>query len=483
MEKIKHFFFVNTSTKQTIIKNTFWLFAGEAGGRLLKMGLIVYAARKLGASGWGIFAYAISIASLLMIFSDIGTDNLITREATQKKEDYKVIVSVTLLLKSIILTISIFLVIFVSPYISHIKEAKVLFPIVGIIFLFDAIRSIGFAINRVLEKMERETIIKIIMNFIILGLGIVLININPLPISMAIAYAIGSISGAILILIIIRKDIANLITKTNIVALKFVIKTILPFAIITLIGTIMFNTDVFMLGIWKTPEDIGVYSAAQRFFQFILIIPSMIATATFPLMSKLANIDNGKFRIILEKIFSVFIIIGIPIAFGGLALADQIIPLVFGLEYIKAIPVLKILMIMLLFSFPLILLTNTIFVYNEQRKLILANVFGVLANVLLNFLLIPKLGVIGATIATLTSTVIVTYIIWRRMKKINYFEIWSSLKTIILPVIAMILLILILKYFGIKIILNIIISSIAYFGVLFLLKKSIFIEIKNTMGI
>ena len=238
-----------------------------------------------------------------------------------------------------------------------------------------------------------------------------------------------------------------------------------------------------MLGIWKTPEDIGVYSAAQRFFQFILIIPSMIATATFPLMSKLANIDNGKFRIILEKIFSVFIIIGIPIAFGGLALADQIIPLVFGLEYIKAIPVLKILMIMLLFSFPLILLTNTIFVYNEQRKLILANVFGVLANVLLNFLLIPKLGVIGATIATLTSTVIVTYIIWRRMKKINYFEIWSSLKTIILPVIAMILLILILKYFGIKIILNIIISSIAYFGVLFLLKKSIFIEIKNTMGI
>ena len=227
MEKIKHFFFVNTSTKQTIIKNTFWLFAGEAGGRLLKMGLIVYAARKLGASGWGIFAYAISIASLLMIFSDIGTDNLITREATQKKEDYKVIVSVTLLLKSIILTISIFLVIFVSPYISHIKEAKVLFPIVGIIFLFDAIRSIGFAINRVLEKMERETIIKIIMNFIILGLGIVLININPLPISMAIAYAIGSISGAILILIIIRKDIANLITKTNIVALKFVIKTII----------------------------------------------------------------------------------------------------------------------------------------------------------------------------------------------------------------------------------------------------------------
>ena len=85
MEKLKTFFLRNTNTGQTIIKNTFWLFSSEISGRLLKMGLIIYAARVLGSSGWGVFSYAISVASLLTMFADIGISDLIIREITQKK--------------------------------------------------------------------------------------------------------------------------------------------------------------------------------------------------------------------------------------------------------------------------------------------------------------------------------------------------------------------------------------------------------------
>ncbi|KKQ19666.1 MAG: lipopolysaccharide O-side chain biosynthesis protein (O-antigen transporter), partial [Parcubacteria group bacterium GW2011_GWC1_36_9] len=289
MEKIKNFFLENSNTRQTIIKNTFWLFTGEALGRLIKLGLIVYAARELGSGGWGIFAYALSVASLLMIFSDIGIENLVAREISQKKENHKMFISAAFLLKSIVLTISIALVIFVSPYISNVTEARGLFFIIAVIFFFDVIRNMGFAINRVMEKMEREMITKVIMNFVILGLGIVLINIDPSPLSLAIAYATGSATGALLILSFIRKNIVEFITKTNTEAVKLVLKTALPFAIISLVGSVMGNTDIFMLGIWKAPEDIGLYAAAQRFFQFIIIIPSMIASASFPLMARLAN--------------------------------------------------------------------------------------------------------------------------------------------------------------------------------------------------
>ena len=482
MERIRKFLFLNTSPKQTIIKNTFWLFAGEALGRLLKMGLIIYVARKLGADGWGIFAYALSIASLLMIFSDIGIGSLITRDATQQKNDYRSFISAALLLKSILLVISVILVIFVSPYISNIEEAKILFPIIGLIFLFDSIRDIGFAANRILEKMEREMVIKVIMNFAILVLGIVLIKINPLPVSVAIAYAVGSGISVILITLIIKNNILEFITKTNIETVKSIFKTAMPLAIVTLIGSIMGNTDIYMLGIWKTPEDIGLYSAAQRFHQFILIIPSMIATATLPLMSRLANKDNLKFKEVLEKTLSVFMIIGIPTAFGGPILADQIIPFLFGLEYIPAIPVLRILMIMLLASFPLFLLVNAIFVYNEQKKLVLANVFGVLMNISLNFLLIPKFGITGAAFATLISSIIVTYVIWGKMKKINYFEILPNLKEVVLPAFIMSLVIIMIKKFGIDVISNIVISSVVYFSIVLMTKKTILKELQEIFG-
>lgn len=483
MEKIRNFFLKNSNTKQTIIKNTFWLFTGEAMGRLIKLGLIVYAARKLGAGGWGIFSYSISVASLLMIFGDIGIDNLIAREISQKNDNHKAFISAALLLKSILLISSVILVILIGPYISNIPEATELFFIIAIILFFDAIRSMGFAINRVLEKMEKETITKVIMNLAILILGIVLIKMNPFPISLAVSYAVGSIIGATLIIIMVRKNIIEFIVETDKNTIKLVLETALPFALINLIGSIMANTDVFMLGIWKNPQDIGLYSAAQRFFQFILIIPSMIASASFPLMARLANKDNEKFKIVLEKTFSVFMMIGIPIAFGGLSLADQIVPFIFGGGYIGTITVFKILMIMLLTYFPLILLINSIFVYNKQKKLLLANIFGVFANIVLNYLLIPKFGITGAAAATLASTTIVTYIMWRKMKQINHFEILPSIKTVILPTIIMTLTILILKYFGIQVILNIIISSMIYFWILFLVKKSIFTELKEIIGI
>lgn len=479
MQKLRNFLFFNSNTRQTIVKNTFWLFMAEASGRLLKMGLIIYAARKLGADGWGIFAYAISVASLLMLFSDIGISSLIIRDTIQKKDGYQIFISTALLLKIILLLISIAAVFFISPYISNIEESRTLFPIIGLIFLFDAIREVGFAINRALEKMEREMMIKVIMNSIILVLGIILVSVKPLPIAVAIAYATGSGIGAFLISIIIKNHILELITKTNLKTLKLVLKTALPFAIITLMGSIMANTDIYMLGIWKTPEDIGMYSVAQRFYQFILIIPSMIASAILPLMSRLANNDNDKFRIVLEKTILVFMIIGIPIAFGGLVLADQIMPLVFGPIYINAIPVLQIFMIMLLTSFPLILLINTTLVYNEQKKLVLANIFGVLMNVILNYLLIPKFGITGAALATLVSSATVTFIVWVKIKKINHFEILPSFKNIFLPVMAMTLATLALKYLGIHVLLNITISALIYLAVIFLKEKSLIEEIKG----
>ena len=60
MQKIKNFLFKNTNTKQTIAKNTFWLFFGEIIGRILKLGIVVFATRKLGVEGWGLFSYSLA---------------------------------------------------------------------------------------------------------------------------------------------------------------------------------------------------------------------------------------------------------------------------------------------------------------------------------------------------------------------------------------------------------------------------------------
>ncbi len=127
MDRIKKFLFHNTGIKQTVAKNTFWLFLSEVSGRLFRMVLIIYAARVLGASGWGSFSYGLSVASLLMIFSDIGISGLITRELAQKKEEYRTFISTALAIKIILVALSTLLVVVLSPFISNIPQAGTLF--------------------------------------------------------------------------------------------------------------------------------------------------------------------------------------------------------------------------------------------------------------------------------------------------------------------------------------------------------------------
>ena len=483
MKKLKQFLFVNTTNKQTFVKNTFWLFVSEISVRLLKMILIIYAARVLGANGWGVFSYALSVSSLLMIFSDIGLGGLITREIIQKKDGHEIFISTSLIVKTIILFISTILVVLLGSSLSHIPEARVLFPIIALIFFFDASRELGFSINRASEKMEREMIVKTVVGAVILGLGIFFLKAHVEPKSIASAYAIGSGIGCIMIFWMIKKDIQRFLIKADRKLLRTVLQTTWPFAIITLIGSIMGNTDIYMLGIWKSASDIGLYASVQRIQQFIIIIPAMIATASFPLMSRLANENKDQFRTILEQTLALIFIIGIPIIVGGILLGHTIIPLVLGAGYISAVPIFQVLMIMLIASFPLLLLSNAIFAFDKQKSISSAYIFGVLANILFNILLIPKFGAVGSAIATCISTIIVTIVIWIKMKHIQNFSIISKLGKCIIATIIMTLAIFGLEYMGAHIVLILVVSIGVYFSALLLLKEQTILEVRHMLKI
>lgn len=479
MEKLKSFLFENQTVKQTLLKNSFWLFASESAARLLKLALVIYAARVLGASGWGVFSYAISVGALLMIFSDMGINNLLVREMSQKKAGFQNLISTMLLLKVSILSVSVLLVIFISPIISNVPEAATLFPIIAIIFFFDIMREIGLTVNRALEKMERDMVVKTVTNALILGLGILFLKIEVSPKSVALAYAIGSAVGFTTIAFMIRKHIKEFLGVGDVKLVGSIIKTAWPFVFIIFLGAIMGNMDIYMLGVWKDSTEIGLYASIQRMQNFIILIPSTIAVAILPLMSRLIVTDKTQSRMVLEKTLALIMLIGLPIALGGMILADQIIPSVFGQDYLGAIPIMQVLMLMMLASFPLFLLSNAIFTHNRQKELVSAYVLGILVNILLNFLLIPQFGAVGASVATLASTAIVTAVVLKKLKTISYFEIIPKLKIAFLATLVMALATLALKHFGVNFIVNIGISSVIYFSALFLLKEPIIGELKE----
>lgn len=423
IKTLRAFLFHNATVRQTIMKNTLWLFIGEILGRLLRAIIIIYAARVLGAEGWGVFSYALTLAGLFGVFSDIGMSAIMTREGIRDPQQRNNYISTTFVLKLIFTIISALLVIIGAPLITRIPEALPLLPIIALLLIFDNIRDFTIALNRAFEKMEREAITKIMMNSSIVILGIFFLIKSPTSTSLAYAYTIGSGLSVFVAIFFIREHLATLFRHITPSLIKPILISAWPMGLMTLLGTIMISTDTVMLGWFMNASDVGLYSAALRPIYLLYALPGLIASAIFPTLARLAKKENEKFRKAFEQSITMGLLIALPIACGGIIIGTTLIKTMFGVEYISSTFAFQILLLTLLTSFPTTIVGNALFAYDAQRSFTLYLIIGALGNMVLNIVLIPSYGIIGCAIATLVTQLIILILGLHKMYLINTFTL------------------------------------------------------------
>ena len=388
-------------------------------GRLLRASIVIYAARVLGAAEWGAFSYALGVAAFLTIFSDIGINALITKEASRKPELKDQYLSTAFFTKLALVSILIIVALIVFPYLTNIEAAMGLMPILIFVFAFDTLRDLGSALSRALEKMEIEALVHIFTNLAIVIIGFLLLGRFGTSLSLATAYAIGSGLGLLAIITVLWRHFKNIFSNFNKALVKEILATAWPFGLLGLMGVINLNTDIVMLGWMRTAEEVGYYSAAQKIIQLLYILPAVFASGVFPALSRIVQIDRLSAKKLLRK--TVMISMSAAVIFSAIGIfgADLGVETLFGKEYLPAVSALQILMATLLVVYPSTLLGNAIFAYDHQKSfvwLVLAAIFG---NIFFNILLIPNWGIEGAAVSTLITQLIINTLIWLKIKKIG----------------------------------------------------------------
>ncbi len=414
---------INRTPRQTILKNTIWLFIGQVGSRVLRAVIVIYAARTLGASSWGAFSYALGIATFLTVFSDIGINGLLTKEGARNPETRDRYLGTALGIKIILLLVVGVSVILAFPHLTKIAEAARIMPILLFVFAFDTLRDLGSAFSRALEKMEIEAIIQVITNFIIVALGVIFLFFTHSSFMLALAYALGSGLGLIAIIIVLRKHMGRITHFFTPSLVKSILITAWPFGLMGMLGAVMLNSDIIMLGWLRSPEEVGYYSAAQKIIQMLYIVPTFFSSSIFPLMSRLVRENKEYATRILERSVAGIIMIAVPVTIIGLVLAKFIILTFFGEAYIAAVMPFQILMFTILLTYPAILIGNAIFAYDHQKDFVGYVVVATVGNIILNWLLIPRFGISGAATATLIVQAIIDSAMWYRLRRITGFSI------------------------------------------------------------
>ena len=405
-QKIKSFFLENRTTKQTIVKNTFWLTASSVFSKLFKYFLVIYAARLLGVTQYGYFNFAASFAALFAVFADLGISSIISRDLAKDKETEIKIPAIFTLKFLLCLATFVLIVIasFFAPQSDKLQQAIIL---MAIFVTINSLSNFLYSCFYGREEMQYQTITKITENGIATGLGIYLLFHLPQATTLSFAYAISALSGFIVIYFIFRRKFGNI--------LKFVFdkqewqrvfSLSWPLALSGIFALIYTYTDTVILGFWRLFEQIGYYNAAQKIIALAILPTGLIITSFFPTFSRHSAIDKQKAQTIFNYQNLALLALAIPIVSGGYILSNGLISHLYGLNYLPAVKALRILLLMAGISYLSASFGSTLFIYNQQKKAFWVSFVGALVNVPLNALLIPHYGFYGAAVATVISAFI-----------------------------------------------------------------------------
>lgn len=480
--KIKKFLFENSSLRQTILKNTFWMSFGQIASRLIRAVVIIYAARVLGAAGYGVFSYALSLAGFFTIFSDIGLTPFLTRESAKNPELRMTYIATSFTLKLCLVAVNSLIILTAVPFITKMPGALPLLPFLIVLFAFDSIRDFSFAVTRSIQKMETEAGINILTNIAILAFGLGALFFFGTAKALMIAYTIGTGIGMVIGLWTLRTYFNKFWTFFNKAYVKPILLEAWPFGVSALLGVIMLNTDTIMLGAMRTEAEVGFYSAAQRIIAILYLIPGFLSVSVFPIMAQLAIKETERFVAVMEKALRAVLLAAFPIALGGVVLAPTLISFIFGAEYLPAAATLQILLFNVFLVFPGSIINNGIFAFGKQKQLLIAFAIGGIGNVILNLVLIPRFGIAGSAAATIVTQFLSNGFTFFAMQRIARFTSFGLVTRIAPAGIIMTIAAWGMNALGVHVLITVCASGILYVALLYLFREELLTNLKAELA-
>lgn len=167
--------------------------------------------------------------------------------------------------------------------------------------------------------------------------------------------------------------------------------------------TVYMRTDVIMISLLLSEQDAGHYTAGLRLPEILYFFPIVITNVFIPPLAR-AHAENPKefYQLVRSSCSFIFWLCSCLAASLSIA-APILLPMLLGPDFTSSIAVTQIAAWTIV---PVGLgsaVTSYLTIDHGVRKQLYATLSGALINVLLNFLLIPKWGIHGAAVATLTA--------------------------------------------------------------------------------
>lgn len=395
---------------------------------------------RVGANEYGTFSIALTLFNIITMLGFLGVTTALLRfvpEYVAKKQTSMALGTIYSSLRiALIASLSLAFLMFITSnwLANNLFHAPSLLPVISILAIavpFYCIGGVLLTTARAYGKMNYEILTKMFGESLIkLGLTIAFIFMGFGLFGISIAFLLSIISSFVLAIYFVEFKVVSLFRKKN--AAPHLEKELLNFSLPIMLSGIIYLfiawSDVLILGFYRGVTEVGSYNSALPTAALLITFPmalnSLFLPVMVPLLSK--NLRKTASEVYSSMTKWVFLF-SLPICLMFVLFSRQVLRVIWGGEYEVAAFSLQILAIghlvySLFYSSP-----DLLSALNKPKLVLQSMLISAIANVGLNLLLVPRMGMEGSAISTSIALslygIICSYHVWKNsgLQPLNAF--------------------------------------------------------------
>jgi O-antigen/teichoic acid export membrane protein len=386
-------------------KNFLWLTAANTAGSLFGALLVIYLARVLEAENFGYISYATALVFYLFNFIDLGLSTYGIREIAKSRGtgDY---VSDIVSFKLVMAAAIFILLVALSIAIVQPPVLKWLMITTGLL-LFTSSAATEWAFQGT-EKMHMVLVSYGTTSALQLMLSFIFIKGPSDILKVPVIAFLGALPVVTAFLYKLKFRLR--ISRINFKNIGIYLSSAMVIWAVSVFAQAYNGLDIVLLGLFRPPAEVGCFTVARRIIGASTVLMVLLANAVLPRLSCTFGSDITQFRRATAKFLKISVLLVAAVFLPLVLFVEQIISFTVGNEYLSAAAPLRIMafaLILIMFNLPY----STGLIAACFEKDVLKQAFASAAlSVILNFVLMPEYGMIGASISFVSAELLA--LIW-----------------------------------------------------------------------
>lgn len=393
-----------------VLQNAKWIVLCKVAQSLVQLVIGMITARYLGPSNYGLINYAASIVAFAVPFMQLGMNATLVQEYVTRPGQEGAVAGTSLAMSILSgLGCIVGVVCFAAAANRGETETILVCALYSTSLLFQAAEMLQYWFQA--KLLSKYSSVAILAAYAVVSLYKVILLVGGKSVYwFALSHAVEYGAASLLLLLAYRRAGGGRLTVSCGLA-KTIVSKSRYYILASLMVTVFQNTDHVMLKLLVGDAENGFYTTAITCAGVAGFVYSAILDSARPAILEKRETSREAFEKNVTRLYSVVLYLTLAQSVCFTVLARPIVFILYGSAYSAAVPVLQVLVWQMPFSY--MGAVRNIWILGEERYQFLwkINLSGALFNVLLNALMIPHWGAVGAALASVTTQVFTNFIL------------------------------------------------------------------------